>query len=315
MCCARDPSSKKNWSWRMCMNCRPINAIIVTYRNLIRHLDDLLDKVHGACIFSKIDLRRRYHQIRMRKGDEWKKPFKTKFGLYEWLVMSLGLMNALSMFMRLMNHDESLYVNLEKCIFYIQEVIFIGFVMGSQEVQVDKERLKAIQVGQHLQEKAFQSLKERLSNAPVLALPNFRKSFELECDASNEGYPIAFFSETQKGAPHNYLTYDKELYALVRALQVWQNYLLSNEFNIHSNHKSFKYLKGQCKLNKRRAKWMEFLEQFPYVIKHKQGMSNIVGFESLEDLYANDDDFRKAYDSYVVLANGGFFQHEGFLFK
>ena len=63
--------------------------------------------------------------------------------------------------------------------------------------------------------------------------------------------------------------YDKELYALVRTLQTWQHYLLSKEFVIHNDHESLKFLNSQGKLNKRHARWVEFLEQFPYVIKHK----------------------------------------------
>ncbi|RDY05239.1 hypothetical protein CR513_10944, partial [Mucuna pruriens] len=95
-----------------------------------------------------------------------------------------------------------------------------------------------------------------------------------------------------------------------------------------------KCLEGQHKISKRHSKWIKFLEQFPYVIKHKQGKVNIVadalsrrhtlltmleakllGFEILKDLYMDDNDFKEAYDHCVVSANVGFFRNEGFLFK
>ena len=112
------------------------------------------------------------------------------------------------------------------------------------------------------QERAFNMLKSNLISAPILVLPNFDRTFEVECDASGigigavlmqEGKPIAYFSEKLSGAALNYPTYDKEMYALVRALETWQHYLLPKEFVIHTDHESLKHLKGQNKLNKRHA--------------------------------------------------------------
>ena len=120
----------------------------------------------------------------------------------------------------------------------------VGFKWGSEQVR------------------AFIEIKERLCGAPLLALCDFSKTFEIECDTSGIGIevvlmqekrPIAYFSEKLNGAALNYLTYDKEFYALVRALETWQHYLWPKEFVIHIDHESLKHLKGQGKLNRRHA--------------------------------------------------------------
>ena len=167
--------------------------------------------------------------------------------------------------------------------------------------------------------------------------------FEIECDASGlgigavlmqEGKPLAYFSEKLTGATLNYPTYDKELYALVRALKTWQHYLWAKEFVIHSDHESLNFLKGQHKLNKRHARWMEFIETFPYVIRYKKGKENVVadalsrrqsllssldfkilGFEQIKELYIDDVDFGQIYKDCENGRMEKFFKHDGFLFK
>jgi hypothetical protein len=131
-----------------------------------------------------------------------------------------------------------------------------------------------------------------------------------------EGKLIAYFSEKLSRSSLNYSTYDNELYALVQVLENWQHFLWPKEFVIHSDNESLKHIRGQAKLNKCHAKWAEFIETFPYIIKHKKGKGNVIvdalsrrytmlcqldhkffGLESIKELYATDVDFKDAYEN------------------
>ncbi|XP_015623718.2 uncharacterized protein [Oryza sativa Japonica Group] len=318
---------KKDGSERMVIDYRALNEVTIKNKYPLPRIDDLFDQLKGARVFSKIDLRSGYHKLKIRYEDIPKTAFSTRYGLYEFTVMSFGLTNAPAFFMNLMNKifmeyldqfvvvfiddiliyskneeehaehlrlimgklkDHQLFAKFSKCEFWLDRVAFLGHVISSNGVEVDPSKVEAVlawnppknvseirsflglagyyrrfiegfsKLARHMTEllmkekkfewsaaceDGFQEMKNRLTTAPVLTLPDIRKDFEIFCDASRQGLGCVLMQERKVVAyasrqlrPHevNYLTHDLELAAVVHALKIWRHYLIGNRCEVYT---------------------------------------------------------------------------------
>jgi hypothetical protein len=155
-------------------------------------------------------------------------------------------------------------------------------------------------------------------------LPDFKRTFQVKCDVSGyaigavlsqEDRPVAYFSEKLDEEKLKYFTHDKYFYAIIQALKKWRHYLIPKEFVLYSDNHALQFVSQQDKLNQKHAKWVEYMQNLTFVIKHISGTANKVadalsrkclllqefrvktlGFENLRDMYAGDADFREAYE-------------------
>jgi len=174
---------KKGGKLRLCVDYRALNQLTRKDRTPLPLMSEILDRLQGARIFTKLDLKDAYHRIRIRAGDEWKTAFRTRYGHYEYLVMPFGLVNAPATFQAYINralaglvdlicivylddiliystdpaehtlHVRSvlerlrqwnLYVNEEKCIFHTTSVTFLGFIVSTEGIKMEPERVAAV---------------------------------------------------------------------------------------------------------------------------------------------------------------------------
>jgi hypothetical protein len=134
-------------------------------------------------------------------------------------------------------------------------------------------------------EKAFHTLHEHLTIAPVLAQPDNTKLFDVHCDASRTGLAcvfmqynkvIAYASRALRPHEQNYPTHDLELAAVIHALKIWRYYLMGTHCNIYTDHKSLKYIFTQADLNMRQRRWLELIKDYDLEVHYHLGKANVV---------------------------------------
>jgi len=304
---------KKDGSSCLCVDYSQLNKMTIKNKYPLPRIEDLMDQLHGSSIFSKIYLQSGYHQILVKADDVQKMAFRSRYGHYEYVVMSFGVTNASAVFMDYMNRifrpfldkfvvvfiddiliysrtqeehaehlrvvlgilrEKQLYAKLFKCEFWMDEVQFLGHVISAQGIAVDPAKVEVVvkwespisatkirsfvglagyyrrfiegfskivapltQLTRKDQpftwtdkcEESFQELKQRLTSAPILVIPDIGKPFEVHCDASHLGLGcvlmqeknvVAYTSRQLKVHKRNYPTHDLELAAIVFTLKI-----------------------------------------------------------------------------------------------
>ena len=364
-------AKKKDGGLRPIQDYRKLNKITIKDKFPLPLSQQLLDHLSGASVFSTLDLRWGYENVRIREGDEKKLAFVTEFGLYEPTVMFFGMCNAPATFQRMMNeifHDlinkyvviylddififsrdreehvrhvqevlkrireNDLFCKPEKCKFFQKKIEYLGHIISEGHVEMDTTKVQAIldwptprrmkDVQKFLgfanfyrrfirdfskmakpltsltkkevkwfwgddQQQAFDALKKAFTTTPIRIMPDPSKPYIIECDASDfatgailsqrddEGktHPIAFQSKSMNDAERNYEIYDKELLAIIRALEEWRHHLEGAEHRVTilTDHKNLEYFESARTLTRRQARWSLFLTRFDFEIQHRPG--------------------------------------------
>nr|GEW89531.1 putative reverse transcriptase domain-containing protein [Tanacetum cinerariifolium] len=268
-------------------------------KELSEQLKELSEK--GSSVYSKIDLRSGYHQLRIREEDIPITAFRTRYGHYEFQVMPFGLTNEPAMFMDLMNRVCKPYLD-KFVIVFIDDILIYSKNKEEQGLAgyyrrfikefslIAKPLTKLTQknkpfVWGNNEEEEFQTLKRKLCSAPILSLPEGGKDFVVYCDASLRGFEavlmkrekvIAYASRQQRKNEENYTTHDLELGAVVFALRLWRHYLYGAKCMVYTDHKSLQYILDQKELNMRQRRWVELLSDYDCEIRYHPRKANVV---------------------------------------
>ncbi|GKC40734.1 putative reverse transcriptase domain-containing protein [Tanacetum coccineum] len=239
----------------------PWGALVLFFKKKYGYFRMCID--YRSKVYSKIDLRSGYHQLRVREEDILKTAFRTRYGHYEFQVMPFGLTNTPAIFMDLTNQnkkehkghlklvlrllkEEKLFAKFSKCEFRLSAMKFLGHVIDSEGIHVDPAKIEPIKdwaVGH---------------------------SF----DAKRESYSLHI--RQLKVRENKYTTHDLELEAVVFALKMWRHCLYGTKCVVFSNHKSLQHILNQKELNMRQRRWLELLSDYDCEIRYHLGKANMV---------------------------------------
>jgi transposase InsO family protein len=394
---AKMPSGKL----RFCVDYRKLNAITKKDRYPLPLIDELMERLSRAKIFTKLDIRQGFHRIRIDPESQDLTTFKTRYGTFKYKVVPFGLTNGPATFQRLINeifmdclddfltayiddlliysNDElehqahvklvlerlraaGLQASIDKCEFHVKRTKYLGFIVTTEGIEVDPEKVKVItdwkvpttvkgvqsflgfcnfyrrfirnfsRIIKSLVrlvkkdtpflwssecERAFADLKKSLTTAPVLRHYDPELPTKLETDAAdgvvagvmsqfhgNEWHPIAYYSKTMSGPELNYEIHDKEMLAIIRALENWRAELSGlqreDRFDIYTDHKALEYFMTKRRLNSRQARWGQLLSDYHFLIRYRPGKENTLadaltrreGGEDFSETIKSKEEFR-----------------------
>ncbi|GKC40419.1 putative reverse transcriptase domain-containing protein [Tanacetum coccineum] len=227
---------KKDGSFRMCINYCELNKLTVKNRYPLSRINDLFDQLQGSSVYSKINLRSGYHQLRIKEEDNPITAFRTWYGHFEFQVMPFGLTNVPAVFMDLMNRVCKPYLD-KFIIVFIDDILIYS--------KNDEEHEKHLRI--------------------ILELLKEKKLEKV----------IAYASRQLKFHEENYTTHDLELGAVVFDLRLWRHYLYGMKCVVFTDHKSLQYILNQKELNLRQRRWIELLSDYDCEIRYHPGKANI----------------------------------------
>ncbi|KAF8751812.1 hypothetical protein RHS01_08505 [Rhizoctonia solani] len=272
--------------------------------------DDLMAQLRGAKVFTKLDLRWGYNNVRVKEGDKWKTAFRTKYGLYETCLDKCVIiyLDDILIYAKDDASHTSTFMNLDKLkIQAVQEwptptkvkevQSFLGFANFLRRFVANFSHMARPLHNlakkytpwkwDTKEQEAFQGLKNAITNAPVLCHADPSKPYFLETDASGAAlgsilsqrqgdgrlHPLGFLSESFKGAEQNYDTHDKELLAIIRSFEYWRIFLEGtlHPVTVFTDHRNLEYWKESRTFNRRHARWHLLLAGYNFQIVYQPG--------------------------------------------